>query len=53
MFDWVIEADIYRLGKAANESHSSRERREIEAPAEQILALLRERTGGSESSSHA
>jgi len=53
VFDWIIEADVYRPRKAAGGATSSRERREIEALAEQKLALLRERTGGGETSSHA
>ena len=52
MFDWIIEADVYRLRKGAREATSPRARREIEALAEQKLALL-PRTYGSETSSHA
>jgi hypothetical protein len=52
MFDWIIEADVYRLRKAAREATSPRERSEMEALAEQKLNLL-ERTYGSETSSHA
>lgn len=50
MFDWIIEADVYRLRKAAGEATNPRERREIEALAEHKLALLRRRTGGGETS---
>jgi len=52
MFDWIIEADVYRLRKAAGEAISPRARREIEVLAEQKLALLR-RWCGRETSSHA
>jgi len=44
MFDWIIEADVYRLKKAAREAANPRERREIEALAEQKLAMLESRT---------
>jgi len=43
VFDWIIEADVYRLRKAAGEAIDPRERRDIEALAEQKLALLRQR----------
>jgi hypothetical protein len=53
MFDWIIEADVYRLRKAAREATNPRERREIEALAEQKVAFLRSRPAGGENSSHA
>jgi len=40
MYDWIIEADVYRLQKAASEATDSRERRDMEALAEQKLAAL-------------
>ena len=40
MYDWIIEADVYRLTKAASEATDPRERRKIEALAEQKLAAL-------------
>jgi hypothetical protein len=44
MFDWIIEADVYRLRKAAREATNPRERRAIEVLAEQKLAILEGRT---------
>jgi hypothetical protein len=47
VFDWIIEADVYRLRKAAGEATDPRERREIENLAEHKLAVLRHwRAGG-------
>jgi hypothetical protein len=46
VFNWIIEADVYRLRKAASEATSSRERHELEALAEHKLAVLGRRTGG-------
>ena len=43
MFDWIIEADVYRLTKAAGDATTTRERRELEALAEQKLAALSQR----------
>jgi hypothetical protein len=43
VFDWIIEADVYRLKKAASEATNPRERRELEARAEQKLAALSHR----------
>ena len=43
MYDWIIEADIYRLRKSANEAANPSERRKIEALAEQKLAALSSR----------
>jgi hypothetical protein len=40
MFDWIVEADIYRLKKAASEATNPRERRELEALAQQKLAAV-------------
>jgi hypothetical protein len=40
MYDWIIEADVYRLRKAASEATNPRERRELEGLAEQKLAAL-------------
>jgi hypothetical protein len=49
VFDWIIEADVYRLRKAAGEATDPRERREIENLAEHKLAVLRHwRAGGGE-----
>jgi len=45
VYDWIIEADAYRLRKAASEASNSRERRELEAQAEQKLAALSQRRG--------
>lgn len=53
MLDWIIEADLYRLRKAASEAANPIERREIEALAEQKLALLRRRAAGAETDVHA
>jgi hypothetical protein len=44
MFDWIVEADVYRLRKAAAEATNPRERRELEALAQQKLALLSRRS---------
>ena len=41
MYDWIVEADIYRLNKAASEASSSRERRELEMLAERKKSMLR------------
>jgi hypothetical protein len=43
MYDWIIEADVYRLKKAASEAANPRERRELEALAQHKLAALSER----------
>ena len=43
MFDWVLEADIYRLKKAALEASSGQERRTLEALAEQKQRVLARR----------
>jgi len=40
MYDWIIEADVYRLKKAASEATNPRERRELEALAQHKLAAL-------------
>ena len=40
MFDWIIEADIYRLNKEALEASSQQERRELEELAELKVQLL-------------
>jgi hypothetical protein len=53
VFDWIIEADVYRLRKALSETTNSRDRREIEALAEHKLEMLRRRAGLSETSSDA
>ena len=43
MYDWIIEADVYRLKKAASEASNPRERRELEALAQHKLAALSQR----------
>jgi len=43
MFDWIIEADIYRLRKEASEASDARQRRELEARADQKAAILARR----------
>jgi len=53
MFDWIIEADVYRLRKAAGEATNARERRELQALAEHKLSVLHRRRGAGETSSHA
>ena len=53
VFNLIIEADVYRLRKAASEATSPRERRKIEALAEQKLAVVRLRSAGGETGSHA
>jgi hypothetical protein len=53
VFDWIIEADVYRLRKAAGEASDPRERREIEALAEHKLQVLRRRAGAIETSANA
>jgi hypothetical protein len=40
MYDWIIEADAYRLKKLAEESESPRERLQLLMRAEQKLASL-------------
>jgi hypothetical protein len=40
VYDWIIEADIYRLRKAAEELTDTRQRRELEAMAERKAAVL-------------
>ena len=47
MYDWIIEADIYRLNKAALEAGSARERRELEVRAERKASGPRTRREGS------
>ena len=47
MYDWIIEADIYRLNKAALEAGSARERRELEMQAERKALVLATRREGS------
>ena len=51
MYDWIIEADVYRLRKAASQATDAQERREMEILAEQKLTALSSRrqasTGGS------
>ena len=53
MYDWIIEADAYRLRKAAVEATTPRERRELEGLAERKLAVLQRRKGASEGDSRA
>ena len=43
MYDWIIEADVYRLKKAVSETTDPRERRELEALAQHKLAALSQR----------
>ena len=43
MYAWIIEADVYRLKKAASEATNPRERRELEALAQHKLAALSQR----------
>jgi hypothetical protein len=43
MYDWIIEADLYRLKKAASEATNPRERRELEALAQHKVAALSQR----------
>lgn len=45
MYDWIIEADIYRLQKGAEEATDSRLRHELESMAEQKHAALAARSG--------
>ena len=45
MYDWIIEADVYRLRKAAGQATSPSERREMDALAERKLAALSLRRG--------
>jgi hypothetical protein len=45
MFHWIIEADIYRLQKAAGEETDGKVRRELQAIAEHKLAVLETRRG--------
>jgi hypothetical protein len=40
VYDWIIEADVYRLRKAASEAGNSNERRGLEALAERKLTAL-------------
>ena len=44
MLDWIIEADVYRLTKAAAETTDAGERRKLEALAEHKRAALRRPT---------
>jgi hypothetical protein len=51
MYDWIIEADIYRLNKAARETDSPRERRKLEMQVERkalALAATRGHDSGQE-----
>ena len=47
MYDWIIEADIYRLNKAAGEASTAEERLELErladAKSRRLAAKQRER----------
>jgi hypothetical protein len=43
MYDWIIEADVYRLRRAAAETRDQSERRELEALADQKLVVLSKR----------
>jgi hypothetical protein len=45
MFDWVIEADIYRLRKAISETTDRQEQRELAGLAEQKERILAGRRG--------
>ena len=45
MYDWIIEADIYRLRKAAAEATSPHARHEMEALADRKDAALSARRG--------
>jgi hypothetical protein len=40
MYNWIIEADIYRLRKAAAEATNQRDRRELEILAQHKLETL-------------
>ena len=40
MFDWIFEADVYRLKKAASDATTVCERRELEALPERKLVIL-------------
>jgi len=53
MFDWIVEADVYRLRKAALEATNRQERRELEALADHELELLHHRAGRVETCSDA
>ncbi|HEY8592039.1 MAG TPA: hypothetical protein VIL42_04140 [Sphingomicrobium sp.] len=46
MFDWVIEADIYQLRKAINETTDPQQRRELTTLAEQKEIILARRGAG-------
>lgn len=45
MYDWIIEADAYRLRKQADEALDPAVRRELERRAERKVQLLAERRG--------
>ena len=40
MYDWIIEADVYRLNKAASQAGTAEERRELEALADAKVQVL-------------
>jgi len=40
MYDWIIEADVHRLKKAASEATYSPERRKLESLIQHKLAAL-------------
>ena len=40
MYDWIIEADIYRLNRAAREARTAEERRKLEGLADAKVRIL-------------
>ena len=40
MYDWIIEADIYRLNRAASEASTAEERRKLEGLADGKVQVL-------------
>jgi len=45
MYDWILEADIYRLDKAARDGAGVQERRALEALAKQKALILAAKRG--------
>jgi len=45
MYDWILEADIYRLDKAVREAAGIQERRALETLAKQKALILAAKRG--------
>jgi hypothetical protein len=52
MFDWIIEADIYRLKKAARETSDPEEQRKLESIANRKERIVAAKRGAVSNSGH-